>query len=58
MAFATEFSLTGCKNTKLASEQITDITEAFKSGDSELFHKSMENSKVFDYYFYAVILYN
>lgn len=40
MAFATAFSLAGCKNTKLASEQITDITEAFKSGDSELFIKA------------------
>lgn len=54
MVFTTAFSLTGCKNTKPAAEQITDITEAFKSGDSELFYASMEESKTFDSYFEAV----
>ena len=54
MVFTTAFSLTGCKNTKPAAEQITEITEAFKSGDSELFYASMEESKKFDSYFEAV----
>lgn len=48
------FSLAGCANTKPAAEQVKDITEAYKSGDSETFYKSMEKNDTFDHYFDAV----
>lgn len=54
MVCTTAFGLAGCKNTKPAAEQITDITEAFKSGDSETFYGSMDESEAFDSYFDAV----
>lgn len=54
MVVTTAFTLTGCKNTKPAAEQITDITKAYQAGDSEPFYTSMEESKIFDSYFDAV----
>lgn len=55
MVFTTAFAMAGCgANTKPASDQIKDITEAYKSGDTELFYGSMEESTKFDHYFDAV----
>lgn len=54
MVFSTAFSLSGCVNLKSSAKQVGDITEAFKSGDSELFYKSMEQNTKFDNYFDAV----
>ena len=52
--FTATFSLTGCANTKPAAEQVKDITEAYKSGDSKTFYKSMEKNETYDHYFDAV----
>ena len=54
MALTAAVGLTGCANTKPAGEQVKDIAEAVKSGDSEIFFKSMDKSERFDSYFDAV----